>query len=105
MEMSPKSNNQEYELAMQTLEELCAAHRIKSNDKLREIFWEGVVHGWNRAAKRVVRRDQSQKKPIRPKTAPPAALRDSRVESSVGGMEPQAPRREKDLSDAGVFRL
>lgn len=103
--MSPKSNNQEYQLAMQKLEEICAANRIKTNDKLREIFWEGVVHGWNQAAKRVVRRDQRQQKPIRPKLAPPAALRDSRVESAVGGPDEKSSAREKDLSDAGIFRL
>lgn len=99
-----QQQKQEYEAAMQALDELCAAHRIRNNDKLREIFWAGVVHGWKRASRKSLRRDEKQEKPIKPRSAPPAALRDSRVESSA--VIPDAPPRQtRDLSDAGMFKL
>lgn len=99
-----RPQTQEFDVAMRALDELCAQHRIKNNDKLREIFWEGVVLGWNRSAKRSVRRDQKEKKPVRPKASPPAAMRDSRVESGIG-IPDQPPKQVNDLSDAGMFRL
>ena len=94
----------EYVLAMQVLEELCTAQRIKVNDKLRELFWQGVVHGWNRAGGKSGRRDREEHKPAKPSTALSGLSRDYQVGSSVG-LSDSASRNRDDLSQGGVFRI
>ena len=104
-----KSTQQEHAAAMQVLEDLCADQRIRVNDKLKEIFWQGVVHGWNRASLRAIELQKQDRKPILPKgTAAPD--RDSRVDSAVGlsdvAQSGQSARKQNTgMHEAGVFRI
>ena len=98
-----KATQAEYEAAMQLLESICAEQRIRVNDALREIFWQGFVSGWNRSSTRTVRRDQPDSRPIGHKSTPQTPGRDSRVDSAVGRSDP--PTRNNDMNQAGMFRL
>ncbi len=103
-----KATQQEYTAAMLALDEICAQQRIKVNDKLREVFWQGFIRGWNRSTNRPVRRDQPDQKPIGQKSTPVLNGRDSRVEmridSAVGLPDPPR-KRDEDLNQAGMFQL
>ena len=103
--MSKTNQQQEYAVAMRVLQDLCAEHRIKTNDKLREVFWEGVVHGWNRAKLQGARTDAREKKAELAKSSVPATQRDSQVESGAGMALSDAPGRSADVSKAGMFKL
>ena len=103
-----KSTQREYNAAMSLLEELCAVQRIRVNDKLREIFWQGFIQGWNRASTRTAQPDAEDNKPIRSKAN--STERDSRVDSALGLSDvPHGPhsnrQRSTGLNDAGVFRI
>lgn len=41
--------NEDYQSAMRILEELCVRHDVPASEKVRELFWRGVLLGHNRA--------------------------------------------------------
>ena len=100
----PTSRKHEYNAAMQTLSEICAEHNIRVNEKLREVFWEGVQHGWRRAIART-----KEKPAVAPeRTTRIAKSADRPVsESGVDGVtgSDAGQKRARDLSRAGLFRL
>lgn len=94
---------QEYALAMQVLNDLCAAKRVKPNETLRELFWQGVVHGWNRAGGKTSRRNREEHKVAKP-AARNSSVQDSQAGSTVG-LSDSTSRSRDDMSQGGVFRL
>ena len=97
--------NEDYLSAMKILDELCVRHDVHPSDKVRELFWRGVLLGQNRSNDRkfgphlpVVA--MTEKDPVGAERLPrrnPAAV----PRQSSGSDQFNAD----ELGDAGSFRL
>ena len=97
-----KQNDQNYVSAMRILDELCVRHDVPCTEKIRELFWRGVLLGQNRAnfakaAPALV----TEKDPHRPK----AIFRHDAATQSLRASDPGKSGANNDLGDAVTFRL
>lgn len=91
---------------MQILEELCVRHEVACTEKVRELFWRGVLLGQNRAnSRKPAAVSVTEKDPPRPQAKSWSTPRHDAVAESLRSSDPGKSGSERDLGDAATFRL